>query len=333
MREMREMKISCLTYASLLAALLATGVAQTAEPAATSYPTKAIQLIVPSAAGGSIDFTGRLIGEQLSRRWKVPVVANNQTGGGGLIAAQTVKRAAPDGYTLLMGNNSTLVIPNFVKTDLDAEKDLVPVAMVSQSPYFLYVSNRAPFKSVAELIAHAKANPGKLNFATIMNTTLFLAVYRFADSAGIKLTIVPYPAAAGIMSALLRDEVQGYIGSPAGMLEQVRSGGFRALAVGGTSRSAALPEVPLGKELGVNADFESWVSWQAVFAPAGTPQEIVIALSDALVSIVGNPEVQAIMRKSSVDPMAVPWQPLAAIATAAIRSSREVVRAAGIQPQ
>ena len=300
---------------------------------AADFPEKPIQLVVPFAAGGSIDIFARILSEPLQRQLKTPILVVNKPGGGGLLGAQLVKFAPADGYTLLMGNDSTLTIPNFIKTDMDMQKDLLPVAMTSESTFFFFVSAKAPANSITEFIAYAKANPGKMNMATILNSNLYLEYVRFVQLNGIKVPMIPYNGIAPILTAFLRDEVQAFIGTPAGLVEQVRAGGIRALAVGGDKPNFALPNVPLATASGNPHNYDSWRTIHVTFAPANTPKSTVVTLSNALVSAASQPAVQTQMRANGADAAPLPWNEIAPIAAGIIKSSKETALAAGIKPE
>lgn len=316
------------TLAGLCLALAGAGGALAAD-----FPTRPIQLVAPVPAGGSLDTTARVLAEGLQRQFKYSVVVVNKVGGGGLVGTLFVKNAAADGYTLLMGNDSLLIIPNFVRTDLEPEKDIVAIAQTSQAGYLLYVSNKVPANTLGEFIAYVKANPGKVNMGTIPNSSLYLEYLRFVGSQGLKATVVTYPGAAPIATALLRDEVQAYIGSPAGLVEHVKNGGFKAVASGGDKPNPALPNVPLARNLGNPRDYEFWTTTQIVFAPAATPKDLVQTLSAAVVEVFNQPAAATLLRNAGVEAAPRPWNEIGPQATRLMNSSRELARQAGIKPE
>lgn len=246
------------------------------------YPAKAITIIVPFAPGGSNDIVARAIGQKLNEDWGQPVVVDNRPGAGGVIGSEFVARAAPDGYTLLLVS-STFTINPAVKTHLpfDVAKDFVPVARIGQSPLLLAASNSFPANSVSELIARAKAKPGSINYASAGPGSINqIAAELLALSSGIKLTHVPYRGGALAINDLVGGHVDVYVSSMPQILQIVRNGQAKALAVTSTQRSPSLPDTPTMREAGVR-DYEA-SSWWGIVAPAGTPPDIVEALNNEI---------------------------------------------------
>jgi tripartite-type tricarboxylate transporter receptor subunit TctC len=246
------------------------------------YPAKAITIIVPFAPGGSNDIVARAIGQKLNEDWGQPVVVDNRPGAGGVIGSEFVARAAPDGYTLLLVS-STFTINPAVKTNLpfDVAKDFVPVARIGQSPLLLAASNSFPANSVSELIVLAKAKPGSINYASAGPGSINqIAAELLALSSGIKLTHVPYRGGALAINDLVGGHVDVYVSSMPQILQIVRNGQAKALAVTSTQRSPSLPDTPTMREAGVR-DYEA-SSWWGIVAPAGTPPDIVEALNNEI---------------------------------------------------
>lgn len=249
---------------------------------AADYPGKAITIIVPFAPGGSNDIVARAIGQKLNEDWGQPVVVDNRPGAGGVIGSEFVARAAPDGYTLLLVS-STFTINPAVKTNLpfDVAKDFTPVARIGQSPLLLAASNSFPANSVAELIALAKAKPGSINYASAGPGSINqIAAELLALSAGIKLTHVPYRGGALAINDLVGGHVDVYVSSMPQILQIVRNGQAKALAVTSTQRSPSLPDTPTMREAGL-ASYEA-SSWWGIVAPAGTPPDVVEALNNEI---------------------------------------------------
>jgi tripartite-type tricarboxylate transporter receptor subunit TctC len=264
-----------LVFAALLS-LVATGAG------AADYPAKAITIIVPFAAGGSNDIVARAIGQKMTYDWHQAVIVDNKPGAGGVIGSEYVARAAPDGYTLLLVS-STFTINPAVKTSLpfDVSKDFVPVAQIGQSPLLLAASNTFPANSVAELIALAKAKPGSINYASAGPGSINqIAAELLALSAGIKLTHVPYRGGALAINDLVGGHVDVYVSSMPQILQIVRTGQAKALAVTSTQRSPSLPDTPTVRESGI-PDYEA-SSWWGIVAPAGTPPDVIEALNDEI---------------------------------------------------
>src|SRR5579859_19341 len=269
-------------FLPLLAALAGVLALSITATDAADYPAKAITIIVPFAPGGSNDIVARAIGQKMNDDWGQPVIVDNRPGAGGVIGSEFVARAAPDGYTLLLVS-STFTINPAVKTNLpfDVAKDFVPVARIGQSPLLLAASNSFPASSVGELIALAKANPGSINYASAGPGSINqIAAELLALSAGIKLTHVPYRGGALAINDLVGGHVDVYVSSMPQILQIVRSGQAKALAVTSTQRSPSLPDTPTVRESGV-PDYEA-SSWWGIVAPAGTPPEIVEALNNEI---------------------------------------------------
>jgi tripartite-type tricarboxylate transporter receptor subunit TctC len=249
---------------------------------AADYPSKAITIIVPFAPGGSNDIVARAVGQKITEDWGQAVIVDNKPGAGGVIGSEFVARAAPDGYTLLLVS-STFTINPAVKTNLpfDVARDFVPVARIGQSPLLLAGSNTFPANSVAELIALAKAKPGSINYASAGPGSINqIAAELLALSSGIKLTHVPYRGGALAINDLVGGHVDVYVSSMPQILQIVRTGQAKALAVTSTQRSPSLPDTPTVRESGV-PDYEAEV-WWGIVAPAGTPLDVVEALNNEI---------------------------------------------------
>ncbi len=302
-----------------------------AQPA--SYPSKPVQIVVPVPPGGSLDLLARIMADQLQRRLNVSVLVVNRPGAAGLVGATVARRMAPDGYSLLIANDSVLTLPLFIKAEYDAEKDFTPVAMMAENPNFFFASAKLPIRSLLELVDYAKANPGKLNFAVYPNTRPYFQSVRFQNATGVNVALIPYNGAGPAIPAMLAGEVHVHIGSPSGWIEQVRAGTVRAIAVGGSRRIASMPDVPLAKASGLDVDFENWVTWYGFFGPAPLPREVVAVLSDAMVEAAKRPEVEAQIRKLGAEPAPLGAAEFAVVVSRAISSTRSAAQAAGIKLQ
>jgi tripartite-type tricarboxylate transporter receptor subunit TctC len=283
------LRIAIVTFAALLVAVTNWVSAQGAQ----GYPSKPIQIIVPFAAGGTSDVLARAIGQKLTEMWGQQVVVDNRPGAGGNIGATAAAKAKPDGYTLLLLDVATITIAPSIFPNLqyDPVKDFAPVTMVAASPHALVVNPSVPAKSVKELIAYAKANPGKLNFASAGNgTAVHLAGEQFKLATGTDIRHVPYKGGAAAVTALVGGEVDMTLNGLLATLPQIKGGRIRALAVASSKRSEAMPDLPTVSEAGVPG-FESG-SWQGLLAPGGTPKEIVDKLNTAVVKILKTPEMK-----------------------------------------
>ena len=276
-----------LGVASLVALIPVAAGAAGIQGDALTYPTKPIRFIVAQPPGGQNDLQARAIAQKLSERWGQQVIVDNRGGAGGMIGFQIAARAAPDGYTLAMGSISTLaVIPSMTpKLTYHPLRDFAPVTLVSTSPYIVVVHPAFPAKSLSELVALAKAQPGKLSYASSGNATgIQLAAELFKAVAGIDMTHVPYKGGAPATTALIAGEVPVMFNNVITAMPHVRTGRLRALAVTSAKRSANVPELPTVAELGYPGYAAD--SWQGVVTLAGTPQPIVARLNREIVAIV-----------------------------------------------
>ncbi len=274
-------------HATALAALLSClGMNATAQ----SFPNKAVTLILPAATGGTTDIAARMLAPALGTALGQSVVVDNKSGGNGAIAAQLVKRADADGHTLLMQYSGYHVITPLVsKSPLGWElSDLQPVANVISAPQVILVRASLPVKTMAELIAYAKANPGKLNYATSGNGSLqHVTGAMLEQQAGIQMTPIPYRSSGLALTDLLGNQVDLTFGTPPPYVPHIQSGKLRALAVTGKARLPSLPDVPTATEAGLPKLDAS--SWFGVFAPAKTPKAVVDKLSTEIAKITATP--------------------------------------------
>ena len=271
-----------------------------AAAAAAAYPDRPIRLVVPYTPGGVTDALARVLAKGLSDRLGQSVIVENRGGGGANIGADAVAKAAPDGYTLLMGSAATHAINSSLYKSLpyDHIKDFAPITQVAQVPNILVVHPSVPAKDVRELIAYAKANPGKLNFGSSgAGGTIHLSGELFKTLAGVDMLHVPYKGSAPAVSDLLGGQVQVMFDSS--VVPHVKSGRLRALAVTSSKRSTALPDVPTMAEAGLPG-YES-TAWFGVLAPAGTPQAILARLHDEMVAVLKDPATQAWMKQQGFD--------------------------------
>src|SRR5690242_6240739 len=268
-------------------------VAGTAPVAAADYPTKPIRLVVPFPPGGTTDILARAVAQKLSETWNQQVIVDNRPGAGGNIGADLVAKAPPDGYTLVMGTVGTHAInPNlYSKMPYDHVKDFSPVILVAGVPNVLVVNPSLPVHSVKELIDYAKANPGKLNFASSGNgTSIHLSGELFKTMAGVQMTHVPYKGSAPALADLMGGQVQLMFDNLPSSLGLIKGGKLRAIAVTSTTRAAALPDVPTIAESGLPG-FEA-SSWFGVLAPAGTPDDIVAKLNGTIAAWLATPDAK-----------------------------------------
>jgi tripartite-type tricarboxylate transporter receptor subunit TctC len=270
-----------LRAAAIVCALGWTGSTSAGEPAA-AYPTRPVKLIVAAAAGSTPDVLARLVAEQLSAQLGQPVVVDNRAGAGQTIAIRALAAAEPDGHTLLLGTTGGLAInPAFYRhLDLPVSRNFVPVALMAMIPAILVVADTVPAKSLAELVAYAKANPGRLSFGASQGTPLQLLGEYVRAKSGIDVVYVPYKGGSQAMPDLLAGRIQ--IGADALplVLPHIREGKVRALAVSSVTRLPELPDVPTLTEVGI--DGYPPQTWMGLVAPAGTPRAIVGKLNAAV---------------------------------------------------
>ncbi|HVL37546.1 MAG TPA: tripartite tricarboxylate transporter substrate binding protein [Burkholderiales bacterium] len=284
----------------LLVAVLALAAAGAAA-AQDAYPSKPITMIVPFPPGGVADIVGRPLAATMEKTLRQPIVVVNRTGAGGAVGMREVARAAPDGYTILMGLSSISIFPVsdriMGQTPSYELKDFAPIALVTADPTVLVVRGDSPYKTLKDFVEAAKANPGKINYSSSgVYGTLHVAMEIFAHAAGIKLFHVPYGGGGPAVTALLGGQVDALASGPAAAIGQIRAGKMRALASWSTERLKLLPDIPTFKELGYDAEF---YIWSGVFAPAGTPTAVVGRLREAVREAANSSEFRAAMEKVS----------------------------------
>jgi len=264
-----------------------------AAPAgAQEWPTKQVNLIVPFSAGGTTDLFGRLLAQHMHQKFGQPFIVENRAGAGGNLGAAAVAKAAPDGYTFLVGTVSTHAINPFIYTKLpyDTVKDFQPVSLIARLPNILVVHPSLPAKNVQELIAYLKANPDKLSYGSSgVGTSIHLAAELFKIKTGTTMTHVPFRSSGDIMNNLTGGHINLSFDNITLAWPQVKAGRLRALAVSSTERSAIAPDVPTVAD--TIPGFEA-TSWHGVFAPAGTPKPIVDKMAAEMKRILELPDVK-----------------------------------------
>jgi tripartite-type tricarboxylate transporter receptor subunit TctC len=289
--------------ARILLALLSTAVlvGAGAGAQAQAYPNRPIHIIAPFPAGGGYDFLSRLIGAEMSKTFGQPVVVENKAGANGNIGTDAAAKSAPDGYTLLMGGNSPLAlnVGLYAKLPYDPVKDFETISRVATQPNLLAAHPKVPMRTVADLIQYAKANPGKLSYASNGNgSPQHLAAEQLKRMAGIDLVHVPYKGAAPTAAALLAGEVSIAFNIILLPLPQVNAGRLIGLAVASAKRSPLAPDIPTLAELGYPIDIDTWYG---LVAPAGTPREVVAKLNAETLRIVNLPELKERTRSQGIE--------------------------------
>jgi tripartite-type tricarboxylate transporter receptor subunit TctC len=315
------------TFIGSAAALAAgTGAARAA------WPERPVTVVVPFAAGSGTDTVARIVAEQLSAKIGQGVVVENRAGANGSVAATYVARANPDGYTLFMTTNTShSANPSLMKTlTYDPVADFAPVARMGNLPFLLVVDPKLPVTSVAELVAHAKANPGKLTYAS-GNSTGIVAGATFAKRAGIDILHVPYRSTPPAITDMIGSRISMMFVDITASLTQINAGALRALAVTTAERSKLLPNLPSMQEAGV-PEFDI-TSWNGIFAPARTPPDVVARLSRELTVIATDPAITKRLADIGFDAFPQTPDELGAFVKAQLANWSRMIREAGIEPQ
>lgn len=297
---------------------------------AQTYPAKPIKLVVPFPPAGSTDLLARRIGDKMGQSWGQPVIVENRPGAGGVVGSASVAKSAPDGYTLLMGVTGThaVSVSLYSKLPYDPLRDFATVTEVVSVPLVILVNPSVQAQSLRDLIALAKAKPGTLTFASPGNgTSMHLAGEMFKSMAGVDMVHVPYKGSAAALNDTLGGQVSMMFGDMLVVLPQIRAGKLRALAVTGLRRAAVLPDVPTAIEAGLAGYDVS--SWQGVFAPAGTPRDIVTKLNAEIVRILRLPEVRDDLGRQGFEPIGGTPEQFYALIAAEIPKWAKVVKESG----
>jgi tripartite-type tricarboxylate transporter receptor subunit TctC len=300
---------------------------------AQAYPVKPIRMMIPFPAGGGSDTMGRVIGQKLSERLGQPVVIENRPGAGGSIGADVVARAAPDGYTILLGSTSELVqYPNVnPKIPYDPLRDFAPITLVGTVPLVLVVHPSLPAHSVKELVALARTRPGEINFGSAGNgSTTHLAVELFILMTKVRMTHIPYKGSPQAVADLVAGNVQLGIPTMPAALPFIKAGRIRALGVSSGKRTPVLPEVPTLREAGVT-EYATDL-WTGVLAPAATPAAILTRLHAEIVEVLGLADVRDALGRQGALPASSTPQEFAAYMKAELAQWAKVVKAAGVKP-
>ena len=327
------------TFAIVIAALITLTVvqntyAQTSAKLASGYPAKSIHIVVPFPAGGATDILTRVVAEKLGTRLGQVIIVDNKPGAGANIGAEVAAKSASDGYTLLMGSVASHAISAtyYSKLGYDFRRDLAPISMVGYVPSVLVITTSLPVKTVPELIAYAKANPGKLNFASSGTGALIhLTGEMFKQMAGIDIVHVPYKGTALFLPDLIDGRVSMSLDSMPPHLPHIKSGNLRALAVTSAKRSPVLPDLPTIAEAALPG-FES-IAPYALFAPAGTPAEIVAFLNREVNIVLLQADVRDKLAEQGIEVSGSTPDALAATVRSEIAKWAKVIKDGSIKPE
>jgi tripartite-type tricarboxylate transporter receptor subunit TctC len=320
-----------LTSTTLAVALGFTAHAQTAAPAAASaYPNKPVRLIVPFPPGGGTDILSRLVATRLTESAKWTVVADNKAGAGGTIGIGEAVKAAPTGYDLVMGQKDNLVIGPWLYKNLpwDPTKDLTAIAHVAYTPVIIATSASSRYKTLADVIAAAKAAPGTVTYGSPGNgTSIHLAGDLFEKAAGIKLSHIPYKGSSPALMDALAGNVDLLVSSVPSAMAQIKSGKLRPLAVTSAKRSSSLPDVPTVAESGYK-DFDV-STWYGVFAPAGTPAAVVTTVNAEINKLLATADMKAAIQAQGAEPEAMTPAQFSTLLRADYAKWKGIVEASG----
>ena len=319
-------------YRILLGLLATAGSIASMPAAAQAWPSKPVQLIVPQGAGGSTDALARLLAPLLGERLGQTVVIDNRAGAGGVLGVSTLAKAPADGYTLLFGSSTTVAANAFLYASfpIDPLKDLVPLALAADAPFVIVVPGSSPSKSLRELVATAKASPGKLNYGFGTSSGL-LCMELLKSAAGIDIAKVPYKASAQALTDLIGGQLDVVCEPLSSSAPNAKAGRLRILAGTGTQRSSLAPELETVGEAGVKGMVYS--AWVGFFAPAGVPRDISARLNRELMAILRDTAVHDKMRAISWEPRPGDAEALAELLRAEIKSIAATVKAAGIKAE
>lgn len=316
--------------ASLLVAMMAAHVAT-----AQTFPSKPIKIVVPNAAGGAADLTARAVAEKLSASLGQPVLVENKPSAGGVVAGDMVAKAEPDGHTLLLVSSGTAVSAALFKAlPFDTARDFAPVSMLATFDLAIVVSETGPYKTLAEFLAYARANPGKLNIGTPnIGTTQNLAAELFKASAGIDAQVIPFNGTPAVITALRGGNLDAAIDILGPLMAQISARALRPLAVLGDKRALQLPEVPSARESGGSLEGFNVSSWNGLSVPARTPKDVIARLSREVQAALMLPDVRKRMLDLNLVAQGSSPEKLGELLTFETRRWGDVITRAGIQRQ
>jgi tripartite-type tricarboxylate transporter receptor subunit TctC len=301
--------------------------------AAQTFPSKPVRIVVPFGAGGVADLTARTVAQKLGESLGQPVVIENKPGAGGVVAGDAVAKAEPDGHTLLLMSNGTAVSAGLFKSlPFDTVRDFAPVSTLGFFDIAIVTPADSKFKNLGELLAFARANPGKLNLGSInIGSTQNLTAELFKTSAGADMQIVPFNGTPAVITALRGGQIDAAVEILGPVLPQIKANALRALAVTGDKRAAVLPDVPTAKESGLPSFVAS--SWNALAAPAKTPKDVIARLNKEIIAAVNSPDVRKKLQDQNVEARASSPEQAAALLASETKRWGEVITRAKIPTQ
>ncbi len=302
---------------------------------AQTYPSKPIKIVVPNAAGGAADITARTVGQVVAQTIGQSVIIENKPSAGGIVAGEQVARSEPDGHTVLLISSGTAVSASLFKAlPFDTLKDFAPVTTLATFDLGLVVSETGRFKTLAELLAYGKANPGKLNIGTPqIGTTQNLATELFKASAGIDVQVVPFNGTPAVITALRGGQLDASVDILGPLMSQINSKAIRAVAVFGAKRATALPDVPTVRESGGSLASFNVTSWNGLAVPAKTPKEAIARLNKEVNAALNLPDVKKRMAELSLDAHGGTPEQAAEFLASDIKRWAEVIAKAKIEKQ
>jgi tripartite-type tricarboxylate transporter receptor subunit TctC len=312
--------------------LLLSAAAVPAVVAQTSYPVKPVRIVVPFAPGGGVDVTARILAQQLTQRVGQSFVVENRTGASGIIGVEYVARSAPDGYTLLVGSQTTqAVVPAMYKVSYDTARDFTGVTEIARSPLLIVVHPSLPVKTVADLIKLAKARPGQLTFGAASGGTPHLAGELFKLTAKVDMLFVPYKGEGPAIADAMGGQISLVFSNLPVALPQARGGKLRGIAVTSAQRVPTATDIPTVAESGLPG-FEAF-TWFGFFAPGATPREVIVKLNADSVSALNMPDVKEKMAAQGLFVTANAPDPFAEFVRKEIQRWAKIVKDAGVKPQ
>ena len=321
------------TFRRLLLAAAVSALVPTLSANAQEWPAQPIRIVVPFGAGGVADLTARIVAQRVSQSLGKAVIIDNKPGAGGVVASDVVAKAAPDGYTLLLMSNASAVSANLFKTlPFDVRKDFAPISTLGTFELGLLTKTDSKFRNAAELLAFAKANPGKLNIGTInVGSTQHLAAELLKIRGNVDFQVVPFNGSPAVLTALRGGQIDAAVEILSPVMAQVTSKALRVLAVTGERRAQALPEVPTVSESGLPG--YAVTSWNAIAAPARTPAPVVARLNREINTALADPEVIKKLRELHVSPGAGTPEQARELLTSEVTRWGDVISRAGIPKQ